>query len=266
MAPGPRDYKPSVVKRLFMLSGARCANPICSNSLLGIDDVTIISQIVHIEAASPDGPRYNSQMIDDQRRAFDNLLLLCLPCHAIVDNPENTQKYTVPVLRQWKEHRERSQKAERLRNSNLLRIAINAIADADVDPDAMKQDLIKAVNPEEKILYNSVKRNKSLIDEYKVCYSKVNSIYAELEKQGSFKKEKLLRNINAIYLKVMGKYVVDSPNKMEIIREKADDIFDEVQEELLEFIPENAENSYFEVLLIMVDAFIRCKILEEPKK
>ena len=115
--------------------------------------------------------------------------------------------------------------------------------------------------------YNSVKTNYSLIQDYKVYQGKINSLYDELERQGSIKKEKLLSNVNQIYAKIKGNYVLDSENSLEIIRLNADSILDDVFDELYGQL----ENSnFFEediilgVRLILVDAFIRCKILEEP--
>ena len=42
-------------------------------------------QIAHIRAANKNGPRFDANMTDDERRAFPNLLLLCTYHHASVD-------------------------------------------------------------------------------------------------------------------------------------------------------------------------------------
>ncbi len=119
----------------------------------------------------------------------------------------------------------------------------------------------------EKITYNSIKRNRFLIDEYKIYYSKINSLYEELEKQGSFKKDKLLRNIKNIYLKAKGDYVNGQADVITIVRKNADNIIDDIQEKLLESLGNSIEEDIsFELDVILVDAFIRCKILEKPPK
>jgi len=262
-----RQYKPSTIKRLYALSGNQCANPECTKQLIAFDGETIISKICHIEAANKDGPRFNFQMSDDQRRSFDNLLLLCDECHSVVDNINNINQYSVKLLKEWKKTHESKQIYEHLKNPSLLKLAVNEISKLSLDNeinDDEKQDL-KSFKIQDKITYNSIKRNKSLIEEYKVYYSKLNSLYIELENQGSFKKENLLRNIKNIYLKIKGRYILDSQNQIEKLRENSDNIIEDVEEELFKLVdPNNSNNFAFEISVIMVDAFMRCNILEEP--
>lgn len=88
--------KPSVVKKLFALSGNQCALPECSNDL--VDNYgNLIGQICHIEAAEEGGPRYNKNQTDEERRAFENLILLCANHHI---STNNISKYSREVL--WK--------------------------------------------------------------------------------------------------------------------------------------------------------------------
>lgn len=93
-----------VKKQLYALSGNECANPLCNNKLVFPDDNAKDDQICHIEAASPDGPRYNPNQTDDERRGFDNLILLCHKCHDMIDN--NPDKYPVELLKKWKREHE----------------------------------------------------------------------------------------------------------------------------------------------------------------
>ena len=93
-----------VKKQLYALSGNECANPLCHNKLVYPDDNAKDDQICHIEAASPDGPRYNPNQTDEERRGFDNLILLCHRCHDMIDN--NPDIYTVEVLKKWKQEHE----------------------------------------------------------------------------------------------------------------------------------------------------------------
>jgi hypothetical protein len=78
-----------------------------------------------------------------------------------------------------------------------------------------------------------------------------------------------LQNIKSIYLLEKGNY-----NSMDEIRANADNIIETVQNKLWEII-ENSPNANtdmpFEViqislLIILVDAFMRCEILEEPPR
>ncbi len=104
-----RQITPATKEKLYGFSGFSCYNPSCENVLLGSDNKTKIGKIVHIEAASEGGGRYNGNMSDDERRHFENLILLCDECHSIVDNPENQEEYPVVLLKDWK--REQEEKA-----------------------------------------------------------------------------------------------------------------------------------------------------------
>ncbi len=203
-------------------------------------------------------------MTDKQRASFENLILLC-PNHHLETN--DTQKFTFDLLRQMKLRHESISISKGLtRNPSMLKNTINAISNLSLD-DILESEELNVYNPKLKLNYNSVKTNYSLIQDYKVYQGKINSLYDELERQGSIKKEKLLSNVNQIYAKIKGSYVLDSENSLEIIRLNSDNILDDVFDELYRQL----ENSnFFEediilgVRLILVDAFIRCKILEEP--
>ncbi|HBG28851.1 MAG: hypothetical protein A2Y10_03715 [Planctomycetes bacterium GWF2_41_51] len=271
MSPNARDYTDTTLKKLYGLSGNTCAFPGCEKKLIARDGETIISKICHIEAANKNGARYNPNMTDNERRHFNNLILFCDECHCIIDNKTNEAQYPVELLKEWKRNHESSLYSKFNSNPSLLNIAINAIANIDFEEVSDKDvENIKVFGIEQKITYNSIKRNKALIDEYMVFYDKVNSLYDEMEKQGSFKKEKLLRNIKKIYLKIKGNYVGDSSKPIEIIRENADNIIEDIENTLLKLVNNNGGRYYeditFGISVIMVDAFMRCKILEEPKK
>ena len=266
-----RQYKRSTVRRLDTLSGNQCASPNCTRKLIARDGETIVSKICHIEAASPDGPRYNENMTDEERRHYNNLVLLCDECHRIIDNKENESNYSVELLKSWKKNHENLvQQSLFIKKPLLLNQAINAISDIDFDEDDGGFDeQTRSFNISEKIEHNSVKRNKLLIEEYSKYYGKINSLYSELEKQGSFKKEKLLRNIELLYVKIKGKYIKGQENELEIIQLNADNIIEDIENRLLEIVDNkisNNEDISFALPVIMVDAFMRCKILEEPIK
>ncbi len=268
MSKKARDYKPTTKKRLFILSDNKCYNPICNKKLISsIDEESIIAKIAHIEAASENGPRYRGDMTNDERRHFNNLILLCDECHIVIDNKANEGKYPVKLLQEWKKNHEAESMNRISRNSSYLGMIIDAIADADIDSDEFKTDTsLDAYSVENKIRFNSLKRNRSMIVVYNDYSLKLSALYNVLEEEGSFKKESLLRNINRLYLKVKGRYVEDSNDPISVIQENADNIFEDVEEELLSIVEKDKirENISFGVSLIMVDSFIRCKILEEP--
>jgi len=260
-----RQYKPSTIRRLDILSGNQCAEPNCKKKLIARDEETIISKICHIEAANENGPRYNQSQTDEERRHFDNLILLCDECHSIIDNNDNEVKYPVALLKEWKRNHE-SLRHGQLANSSILSIAIDAIAKVDFE-EVSDKNIGMPPNIDSKIKFNDIKRNKSLIKEYAVYQAKLNPLYNELENQGSFKKEKLLRNIRQLYLKVKGRYASGSDNELDVVRANADNIIEDIEEELITKITDNntyEEDISFGISIIIVDAFMRCKILEEP--
>jgi hypothetical protein len=69
---------------------------------------TVDTHIAHIRGAHSGSPRYDPSMTEDERRGFENLILLCKPHHDLVDKirPDD---YPVEVLLQWKADREGSQ-------------------------------------------------------------------------------------------------------------------------------------------------------------
>jgi hypothetical protein len=265
-----RQYKPSTIRRLDTLSGNECSSPDCDKPLIARDDKSIISKICHIEAASSDGPRYNPSMTDDERRDFSNLILLCDECHTIIDNKENENEYPVSLLKDWKDIHQSKIIQNLQTKQSLLKMAIDAIADYDLDDSF--DNLTESRSPfniDHKIQYNMVVRNRPLINEYKVYYNKLSTLYDELETQGSFKKDKLLNNIRRIYLKVKGKYVDKAENEIEAVRDNADNIIEDIEDILNCFDGVDQgqflEDISFGISVVMVDAFMRCKILEEPE-
>jgi tetratricopeptide (TPR) repeat protein len=92
------------IKRLFAVSGNQCAFPDCSLPLVDSVSGTVLGEICHIKARSPDGPRYDPAQTERARHAFENLLLLCPAHHKVVDG--DPDKYTVEKLKQIKEQHE----------------------------------------------------------------------------------------------------------------------------------------------------------------
>jgi hypothetical protein len=94
------DSGPSTptIKRLFALSGNRCAFPNC-NATMALND-TLVGQICHIRARKPNAARYDPAQTAAERHDYDNLILLCPPHHKVVDDDE--ESYTVERLRKMK--------------------------------------------------------------------------------------------------------------------------------------------------------------------
>lgn len=266
-----RDISEKTIKRLYALSGNQCAFSNCLISFVNWESDTNFSNICHIEAAEPGGQRYDTNSNDDYRRSYENLILLCANHHI---ETNNINKYSVSVLKEMKRNHE--SKILRLisgsniliTNSSALNIVISFIGKK-IFENLSTNEPINAPNTEEKILYNNVIRFKDFIKEYSIYQGKLNKLYEEIEKQGSTKKEFVLQNIKNIYLKEKSKY-----KGIDEIRANADNIIENIMNHLWKII-ENSNNRILDLqieaieislLIILVDAFMRCNILEEPPK
>ena len=264
MANKARNYTDMTLKRLFGLSGNECAFSTCTKKLVNQKNA-LDSNICHIQAASEGGERYNKDMTDKERADYPNLILLCPQHHS---ETNDIVKYTVESLEMMKKNHESDILNSKIKtNPSMLKNAINAISNIELTENKETEKL-NVFDPKIKISYNSIKRNVSLIQEYKVYHKKINTLYDELEKQGSIKKERLLNIIRNTYIEVKGKYTLDSLNELEIIKLNSDNIIDDIFETLYSKMKDSQfweEDIILGIRLIMVDAFMRCKILEEPK-
>lgn len=86
-----------VTKMLYLASGNRCAYPECGVFLMGSDGA-LHGEIAHIEGALPDSRRFNAGMTNEERRAYDNLLIICEYHHTTIDDPD-TGENSWPVGR-----------------------------------------------------------------------------------------------------------------------------------------------------------------------
>jgi len=93
------------IKKLWGLSGGRCAFPGCNCDCLPLldgDGPTVIGEMAHVIANSPVGPRGDGGGGDDR---YANLILLCPTHHTLVDKaPEG--KYPQEAMLGWKKRHE----------------------------------------------------------------------------------------------------------------------------------------------------------------
>lgn len=68
------------LRALFARSGNRCAFSGCTAPLIN-ERNQFIAQVCHIEAAEEGGERFNKNQTDEERRQYENLLILCYPHH-----------------------------------------------------------------------------------------------------------------------------------------------------------------------------------------
>ncbi len=67
-------------------------------------DAVLVGEIAHIEGALPTSARFNENMTNEQRRGYENLLLMCGTHHTIIDEDRDT--WTVAKLRDLKRSHE----------------------------------------------------------------------------------------------------------------------------------------------------------------
>lgn len=120
-----KDPTLATVKRLFGTAN-HCGFPNCDEPLYrppsdGGSEPVLNCRIAHICAASEAGPRWNPHMGEESNRAFDNLLLLCLPHAEEIDvRPDD---YPVEILAGWK-------LAQRVSDKQGVRITDDQAAEA----------------------------------------------------------------------------------------------------------------------------------------
>lgn len=94
--------KQEVLRELYIKSGNECAFPDCHHVLVD-ENGKFVGEVCHIEAAMPGGERFNPCMTNEDRRAYDNLMLMCHRHHVETDD---VNKYTVERLKQMKMNHE----------------------------------------------------------------------------------------------------------------------------------------------------------------
>lgn len=87
---------------LYAKSSNRCAFPKCPNPIS--DGPILLGEVAHIKAESPGGPRYDAGQTPEERRSYENLILLCGVHHKFVDDDE--EAYTVERLLKMKRDHE----------------------------------------------------------------------------------------------------------------------------------------------------------------
>lgn len=117
----PMSKEPSYpsIKRLYALSGNLCAFPGCPTPVIDPESGVVISQVCHIKAREEGGPRFDRTQTEDERNAFENLILLCNVHHKIIDT--DIAAYPVERLQKMKAEHEAKYKHGAMPNDELAR-------------------------------------------------------------------------------------------------------------------------------------------------
>lgn len=99
------DFSEAVKRALVSRVGNLCSNPDCRALTSGPQEdpakAINIGVAAHITAASPGGPRYDPELLAEERSGPANGIWLCQNCAKLVDN--DPARFTVDLLRKWKD-------------------------------------------------------------------------------------------------------------------------------------------------------------------
>ncbi|MEH1837321.1 MAG: hypothetical protein V7L20_00780 [Nostoc sp.] len=102
------NFSEGTKKTLAERAAYLCSNPNCRSLTVtphSDSNKSLKTGIAaHICAAAPDGPRYDPNQTQEERKSIDNGIWLCHNCSDIVDKDE--QRYTKATLVQWKQQHE----------------------------------------------------------------------------------------------------------------------------------------------------------------
>jgi len=106
------DFSALVKKTLADRVGHLCSNPSCRALTSGPQDhpakAVNLGVAAHISAASPGGPRYDPDLLPEERSSPSNGIWLCQNCAKLVDN--DVVRFSVDTLNKWKKEAEQDSK------------------------------------------------------------------------------------------------------------------------------------------------------------
>ncbi len=101
---GRDNFTKPTVEALGKRVGYLCSNPSCKKHTIGPNSEeeksSLIGIAAHITAASPNGPRYDVNMTQEQRKHISNGIWLCCNCSTIIDKDPDT--FPMATLLDWK--------------------------------------------------------------------------------------------------------------------------------------------------------------------
>jgi hypothetical protein len=119
------DFSEAVKRALSLRVGNLCSNPDCRALTSGPQEdpakALNIGVAAHITAASPGGPRYDPDLLPEERSGPSNGIWLCQNCAKLVDN--DVPRFIVETLRAWKAAAEAEAKT-RIGKTNIAASAV----------------------------------------------------------------------------------------------------------------------------------------------
>jgi hypothetical protein len=141
--PGPHDYSAGTRAALFELAQGKCYYRDCDVEVItwlgGLPVINV--EIAHVRGAEPKAARYDGSMTDAERASFDNVMLMCVPHHKLIDRVR-PDDHPVELLLGWKFERE-----------GAARTDLDVIQG--LDPDAISElieSIVVAVSPSRSVV------------------------------------------------------------------------------------------------------------------
>lgn len=136
-----------------------------------------------------------------------------------------------------------------------------AIVDALSKEDLTYVEGIIEVNPyelERKISFNQLDGLRETVMEHSIHYSRLDRIYSEFDRGGVNKSAAVLGSLNSVYLRLKNKH-----GSEDLFFKILDSAIDKV-ERSLNFRSIPRDELELAVIVVVIDAFIRCKIFKNP--
>ncbi|MFP5520786.1 ABC-three component system protein [Peptococcus simiae] len=144
-------------------------------------------------------------------------------------------------------------------DSNLVKL-VNVLAQENF-AECNKPHNINSFSIEDKISFNKLEQVKPIIDDYAIFSARLTEIYSEFDRDGHNKSFSVLQEIRRFYIQT-----ISSDNNSPV------SVFHDVCAKVIEVIQNSRnpidiplEELHVCVDIIVVDAFIRCKIFENPE-
>jgi hypothetical protein len=154
--------------------------------------------------------------------------------------------------------------------TNLAEI-VNELANILNSSEANESNHYKNFDPKDKLSFNNVIAYEGIINAYKICYGKLNGLYKTFDIEGSNKKRIILKNLNTLYLKERDRLRKEKNiSKQEVREQYSDLILENITKQLVKDIKSSnnlnitLEEAREGIYTVVVDGFVRCKILEKP--
>ena len=136
---------------------------------------------------------------------------------------------------------------------NILALENLSLAEKEINLDSFAID--------DKIEYNNLGAIEGIINEYKVYYGKLQEKYAEFDRAGVNKSYSVYEHLYSLYIGLKSKELNTTDLFLKLFEKVRDEIINSKNYHILPM-----EELNLCVYIVLVDAFVRCKIFEKPEE